>query len=191
MKYRHKCNTSTFKDKRDLKRELFLLNWSNQVLDRKRRTGVQKQAKTKNSCFGFTLPVHIKKKGLFPHVSFDNWNMKCWLCLRFTRMSPLAKKSELFIQTGNKLNKNWWLSYALEGILLRWFVSACPLEGSYTANPYKFLLIIFILWWNVPILMGVLSSRITISPSTQHEDSLNGLMSMKMREIIYSPLQKY
>lgn len=66
MKYRHKCNTSTFKDKRDLKRELFLLNLSNQVLDRKRRTGVQKQAKTKNSCFGFTLPVHIKKKACFP-----------------------------------------------------------------------------------------------------------------------------
>lgn len=37
---------------RNLKRKPFLLNWSNQVLDRKRRTGVQKQAEQPSSRHG-------------------------------------------------------------------------------------------------------------------------------------------
>lgn len=81
IKYRDRCNISLCKSKRNLKWELFLLKWSNQVLDRKRSTGVQKQTLTKNSCFGFTLQVYK----MF-HVSFDSWNMKCLFCLRFTRM---------------------------------------------------------------------------------------------------------
>lgn len=29
------------------------------------------------------------------HVSFDSWNMKCLLCLRFTRMRPVKRPEKM------------------------------------------------------------------------------------------------
>ncbi len=63
----------------------------------------------------------------------------------------------------------WWLCYAVGGILSAWFVSACPLRGKgHCKSIQLFWLITFTLWWNISILMGVLSSRMTMSPPTGH-----------------------
>ena len=45
-----------------------------------------------------------------------------------------------------------------------------------------FCAVTFILWWNTSILMGVVSSRITIPSSTGHKGSRNGL-SVKMMSL--------
>ncbi len=61
-----------------------------------------------------------------------------------------------------------------------------PLEWRVTASQDKLVLSIrFILWWDISILVGVFSSRMTMPSSIGHEGSLNGLMSMKIWIICY------
>lgn len=71
-----------------------------------------------------------------------------------------------------------------DGIYLTCYRSICPVKKHSTTISTKFLwLITFIAWWNIYILMRVVSTR-TNPPSTGHEGSPNGLMSIKMLYLI-------
>lgn len=50
-------------------------------------------------------------------------------------------------------------------------------------------MITFILSWNIPTLMEVVSSRMTMAPSILHEESPNGLMSINMMWILCNPAE--
>lgn len=57
---------------------------------------------------------------------------------------------------------------ALGGILtVMFWIQLPPVKGSVTANHYK--VIIFILWWNIAMLLRVVSSRMTTPSSIEHE----------------------
>lgn len=75
--------------------------------------------------------------------------------------------------------KNWYHCYSVGAICCCGLGTLVPLEGMITKkNQYK--MITFILWGNVAFLIGVISSETTVSTSTWHEGSLNGLRGMKI-----------
>lgn len=68
------------------------------------------------------------------------------------------------------LHRRRWL--AVGGMILAWF-------GSLPIDMKLLWVITFMVWWNIPVLMGVVSSRTAVPPVLGSEDSLNGLMSKK------------
>lgn len=68
------------------------------------------------------------------------------------------------------LHRRRWL--AVSGMILAWF-------GSLPIDMKLLWVITFMVWWNIPVLMGVVSSRTAVPPVLGSEDSLNGLMSKK------------
>lgn len=77
-----------------------------------------------------------------------------------------------------------WLCYAVGGHVTGMVLVQFPIYrvGSLSISTKLFWAITFPLWWNISILMEVLS--LTVPPSIEHTGSLNGLMSMRTMWII-------
>lgn len=77
---------------------------------------------------------------------------------------------------GLSTTKFWWLNYSFGGLVLAWFVSACPLKGSglckWSLSPYDETQLSW--WeWSFPWWQSI-----------GHERSLNGLTCMNILKII-------
>lgn len=67
------------------------------------------------------------------------------------------------------------------------------LQAKVRATQYKreYWVITFILWWNISIMIEVVSTRVTMHTSIGREGSLNGLMSIKTVWIIWCGLYSH
>lgn len=82
--------------------------------------------------------------------------------------------------------------HAVGGIFLRWFGSTCPLRGSALFKSVQSYSEWSPLpkWWNISIPMGLVCSRMKMSPFIVHTGSLNGLM-MKMMSVTWFGLHTH